>query len=192
MSLENIPPVIDRILVFASQKSYALVTSLELTHVLPHFHLPNTHCRVLCRFANAHDLGLDGHLDQLRLLVGTSPPLLSDAHAIATGAAAGDHVHILDWLITVRPTLFLPPSHPSSSIREIVQVAIRHGRVYVLDWLLIHRGADTIRSSNLDQYFAIATEYCQLGSLDWLKGYAIEHGLEYHLKSPFDSPPCLC
>ncbi|KAI9219498.1 hypothetical protein BC828DRAFT_416438 [Blastocladiella britannica] len=145
MAAINISRVLDRILLFASHKSYTLAVGLDL-------------------LSAASTSGSVGRLDLLEHLADKF------IGHIAHSAVVVNHAHVLDWLP------LLDPKFLARTLHNIVYLVAMHGRIGVLDWCFAH-GTD-IRTGLKDP-FNVATQYCQLDSLKWLKTYSVEHGLDY-------------
>ncbi|KAI9216240.1 hypothetical protein BC828DRAFT_419035 [Blastocladiella britannica] len=174
--MENIPLILDRILLFASHKVYTLTAGLGFLQVLPHTELPDTRRHIVCRLVDVSDLGFIGRLDLLWLLA--EPLTAKIIGHIAHSAAIAGHTHVLEWLLIGRP--MLDPKFLTRTLHNIVYLAAMHGRTHVLDWCAAH-GA-VIRSGFKDP-FNVATQYCRLDSLKWLKAYSVEHGIDYEFRA---------
>ncbi|KAI9220154.1 hypothetical protein BC828DRAFT_384225 [Blastocladiella britannica] len=167
--MENIPLILDCILLLAAHTSYVLADGLELLQVLPCTDTPSTHRYVLRRLVTVSDLGSTSRADLLQLL--DRPLSKADTRAIAFSAASADNVRVLDWLLSVTQTDTLP-------LESIFYYALRHApHTRVLDWCVAQGGADSYIKGLVP--FTTATLCCRLPSLRWLKAYYVQHGLYY-------------
>ncbi|KAI9216979.1 hypothetical protein BC828DRAFT_392290 [Blastocladiella britannica] len=171
--MENIPIILNRILLFAAHTSDSLTEGVALLQVLPRSSTPDTHRHVICRLANVYSIGFGGHLDVLRLL----DDLLSgpDLKNIAKGAVVAGRVNVLDWLLTSNPEI-ATTSDSYFHLSTVVHFAVMHSRIEVLDWYAAH---GLIRSSDVSKLITIATIFCRVPTLDWLRAYAIKNGFDY-------------
>ncbi|KAI9223792.1 hypothetical protein BC828DRAFT_375130 [Blastocladiella britannica] len=164
--MENIPLILDRILLFAAHKAYSLAAGLELLCVAPRMDATDAHCHIIRRLADVHDLGHGGRLELIQVLGNDISD--QDIRCISEGAATAGQVHILDWILL--------NYRPGVDLQKIELLAVMHGRASVLDWRIAH---NVDLCSDLGDLFLTATQYCQLPSLERLKTYAVKRKLEY-------------
>ncbi|KAI9224016.1 hypothetical protein BC828DRAFT_374544 [Blastocladiella britannica] len=185
----DISLILDRVLVFAAHATYSLAESLPLLYTALQSDTPSTHGHIVHRLVPKASLGALGRVDLLELLGPTT--LTEDSVSrIALGAATSGHMPVLEWIRAAMShhPLFDSNSHAndrhfsSMPLRHVFEAAVQHAHTAILDWCIAPAGGGMRFRAGINEPFTEATRYAQVASLEWLKAYAVQHGLTFEYR----------